>query len=212
MLFAFLAALLDAMPPAIELPTFKTPPIIEPIISLIYLWLIFTIILANKVFIFVARKLFINLDNKLNRYNIMSKDDKPKARQTKEGGVKSPGRPRKTDAQKEDEANRKALLEQKRNKGIQKGDRQIKNRSIANKIRTFVNAKYEDMEEAFDQIEDPAVKVKLWLDALNYVMPKMRSVEFQGDEGKTTLEAKMMVLVGKTTDEIVTDVEHEEME
>ena len=142
----------------------------------------------------------------------MSKDDKPKARQTKEGGVKSPGRPRKTDAQKEDEANRKALLEQKRNKGIQKGDRQIKNRSIANKIRTFVNAKYEDMEEAFDQIEDPAVKVKLWLDALNYVMPKMRSVEFQGDEGKTTLEAKMMVLVGKTTDEIVTDVEHEEME
>lgn len=142
----------------------------------------------------------------------MSKDDKPKVRRTKDGGYISPGRPPKTEQQKEDEANKKALIANTRKKGIQKGQRQTKNKSIANKLRLFVNAKYEDMENAFDQIDDPAVKVKLWLDALNYVMPKMRSVEFQGDEGKTTLEAKMMVLVGKTTDEIVTDVEHEEME
>lgn len=143
----------------------------------------------------------------------MSKgDNKTKVRRTKEGGYLSPGRPRKTEQQKEDEANQKAILAETRKKGIQKGQRQTKNRSIANKVRTFVNATYEDMERAFDEIDDPAVKVKLWLDALNYVMPKMRSVEFQGDEGKTTLEAKMMVLVGKTTDEIITDVEHEELE
>lgn len=141
----------------------------------------------------------------------MSKENKTKSRQTKEGGVISPGRPRKTDAQKEDEVNKKALLAHTRQKGIQKGERHTKNKSIANKVRMFVNAKYEDMEQAFDEIDDPAVKVKLWLDALNFVMPKMRSVEFQGDDGKTTLEAKMLVLVGKTTGDVVTDIEHEDI-
>ena len=128
----------------------------------------------------------------------------------KEENIKTPGRPRKSDEQKRIESEKKALLSAKR-KGIQKGDRQTKNQRIANNMRLFVNSKYEDMVAAFDQIEDFGQKVRLYLDALNYVLPKMRSIEFQAQDSQTSIEAKLELLINRKIDEDIKDVDHEEL-
>lgn len=135
----------------------------------------------------------------------MSKEEKPKVRRTKEGGVLSPGRPRKIKEEKPAKAEKTVKI------GRPKGAVNAVNVVTKNNIRNFLNMKFDDMCRAFDDIEDPYAKFKAYIEMMNYVFPKMRSVEFSGEEGKSTLEAKMLVMINKSVDNEVKDVEHTEL-
>ena len=97
--------------------------------------------------------------------------------------------------------------------GIQKGGSWDKNVAMRNNIRLFINQNYDKMVFEWNRIEDPAQKVKLYLEALKFVLPQMRSVEFKGENEKTTLEAKLLLLVNKTVkgEKEIEDADSEEI-
>ena len=95
--------------------------------------------------------------------------------------------------------------------GNKKGSVQHKNVAIDNKLRLFINKNFDSMTRTWEGIEDPVDKVKTFLDIMNYVFPKMRSIEFKAEEGTTTLEAKMLLMMQKTTKNEVEDTDAEEV-
>lgn len=138
----------------------------------------------------------------------MEEKKKP-LRRTKEGGVLSPGRPRKI---KTEDDKKKPKVPAKI--GRPKGSVDVVNVVTKNNIRTFLNGRYDDMVAAFDAIEDPYAKFKAYIEMMNFVYPKMRSVEFTADEGKSSLEAKMLVMINKSVENElseVEDVEHDDI-
>lgn len=122
-------------------------------------------------------------------------------KQLNKTGVKSPGRPRK------EQPDPGALKVEKALRGIQKGEAQHKNVAMKNNIRMFVNGYFNDMTEAWKSIEDPYQKVMAFAKIMNFVYPQMRAVEFKGEEGKSTLEAKMLILMNQTAKTEVEDTE-----
>lgn len=75
--------------------------------------------------------------------------------------------------------------------GRQKGSKNTKNVAMETNIRLFVNKNFDEMTDAWEKIEDNYQKVKAFTDIMNYVYPKMRSIEFKGEVQSNSLEDKL---------------------
>lgn len=95
--------------------------------------------------------------------------------------------------------------------GNKKGTVQHKNIATKNNLRLFVNNNFDEMTREWQKIKDPYQKVMAFAKIMNFVYPQMRAVEFKGEEGQSTLEAKMMIMMQQTVKTEIEEAESEEI-
>ena len=81
--------------------------------------------------------------------------------------------------------------------GRAKGSKNTKNVAMETNIRLFVNQNFEKMTLAWERIEDNYQKVKAFTDIMNYVYPKMRSIEFKGEVQSKGLEERLIEMMNE---------------
>jgi len=87
-------------------------------------------------------------------------------------------------------------------KGLRYGGRQkgTKNK-VANPLRAriakFLEDKWEEAEKAWESIEEPKDKVKLYIDLAAYVMPKLQSVQLEADVKSTNSVQEDLIMLSK---------------
>lgn len=70
---------------------------------------------------------------------------------------------------------------------------------IKTRMRIFLNGNLDEVVDAWRKIECPKQKVDAYLGIMNYVYPKMRSIEVSDVREKTSIEEKLESLANLTS-------------
>lgn len=83
--------------------------------------------------------------------------------------------------------------------GRQKGTPNKATTELRKRLTMFVEGRWDDFMTAYDQIADPEKKCSIMLGLLNFIAPKMASVEYKGETPVKTLSDELDELSGEKT-------------
>ena len=81
--------------------------------------------------------------------------------------------------------------------GRKKGTPNKVSRPMRELLANFCEEKFKDFCEAFNNIESPRDKCRIYLEAQAFVTPKLSSVDFKGDVSRRSFQDELDELAGK---------------
>lgn len=86
-------------------------------------------------------------------------------------------------------------------RGQKTGASTYKTAKIRSSMRFFQNENFDVFVKEWKKIENPAEKVRLYLDSLNYTVGKVAAVDLTSDKEKTSLEETLLKLINENIDD-----------